>query len=80
MVCLEALHYKIITVSHKETLLFSFQDPGGQDTFDFPPRSDSVELTARAVSGVYYSVYLLLLCSFSCQLALLAKKKLRGKS
>jgi len=24
-------------------------DPCGQDTFDFPPRSDSVELTARAV-------------------------------
>ena len=25
-------------------------DPVGQDTFDFPPKSDSVELTARAVS------------------------------
>ena len=46
---------KIITtrISNKVTLLFSFLGPVGQDTFDFPPRSDSVELTARAVSGVY---------------------------
>ena len=42
-------------ISKKVTLLFLFLDPVGQDTFDFPPRSDSVELTARAVSGVYHT-------------------------
>ena len=29
-----------------------FLDPGGQDMFDFPPKSDSVELTAKAVSNI----------------------------
>ena len=29
---------------------FIFVDMDGQDTFDFPPKTDSVELTARAVS------------------------------
>ena len=31
-----------------------FLDPTGQDTLDFPPKSDSVELTARAVSQRFY--------------------------
>lgn len=46
--------FNMKTIPNKVVISFSFLDPGGQDTFDFAPRSDSVELTARAVSGVYF--------------------------
>lgn len=45
--------FNMKTIPNKVIISFSLLDPGGQDTFDFAPRSDSVELTARAVSGVY---------------------------
>ena len=45
---------------------FIFLDMDGQDTFDFPPKTDSVELTARAVSlFVFIAEVALRVCSWS---------------